>query len=105
MNDNNKIIETYDDRGKVEKEIINQNKNHLTKAHDSDIYNDKIHHSLKDDNVRDKILKGEITREDCDSNNIYEFLKLLKKPNEVSSRQKKSASADDWIKVAKLSKK
>ena len=44
--------------------------------------------------MRDKTLKGEITREDCDSNNIYEFLKLLKKPNEVSSRQKKSASVE-----------
>ena len=43
-------------------------------------------YKLKDDEVRDKILQGNVNREDCNSNNVHEFLKLLKRSNEVLPR-------------------
>ena len=44
------------------------------------MHNNKIHKKLKEKEVRDKVLKGEFERSDCYSNNIFEFLKLLKQP-------------------------
>ena len=35
-----------------------------------------------DDNVIDKILSGELNREDCDEANFYKFLCLLKRRSE-----------------------
>ena len=52
-----------------------------------EIYRDKIYPQLKDGVVRDKILAGELTRSDCDSENVFEFLSLLKQPEEMRGKE------------------
>jgi len=42
------------------------------------IYQDKIYKEINNDNVRDKIMNRIITREECNSNKVYAFLKMLK---------------------------
>lgn len=65
------------DREKMENKIMEYNRSHFKKAHNSKVFNDKIYKELRNDNVRDKILNGTLQREECDDDNVYEFLKLL----------------------------
>ena len=71
------------ERSKIEKELLNYNVLHLIQAHYTIAYKDKVYNALRDDKVRERILKGEIQREDCDNNNMHYFLKLLKQPKGI----------------------
>ena len=57
--------------------------------------------------MRDKILNGQLERSDCDSDKVYKFLKLLKRPNNNtnSSRSIEYVTAKDWEREVKRSKK
>ena len=68
---------TTHDRKEIETMLIRQNRNHLSKAMNAPACNDKIIKNLHKDSVRDKILRGELTREDVDNENVCEFLSLL----------------------------
>ena len=61
----------------IENAIIDFNKSHFQQAHYTKVYNDKIYEQLKVDEVQDKV-KGKISREDNDDENVFKFLLLLK---------------------------
>ena len=65
----------------IEEQIINYNHKHCTQAHQTKIYQDKICNKLQQDNKREKISDGDLRRQECDSKEVFEFLKLLKNPN------------------------
>ena len=44
----------------------------------SKAYIDRIHYKLRQDEVRDKVLKGELKEEDYDYAEVYQFLNLLR---------------------------
>ena len=58
--------------------LIEYNKQHFTKVCKTVVYNDLLYSKLQEDEMRDAILQGTITKEDCQSKELYEFLKLLK---------------------------
>ena len=62
----------------IENAIIDFNKSYFQQTHHTKVYNDKIYEQLKVDEVQDKVLKGKISREDNDDENIFKFLLLLK---------------------------
>ena len=66
VNENNEIINTHVERERIEQKLIEHNETHFTKAHDTIAYKDKIYDKLRDDRVRDKILSGNLNREECD---------------------------------------
>ena len=74
----NRIIELYKTRNKIEGAIMEFNKEHYQQAHNTEVCNDKICNHLKAHSIRDRILKGELIRYECDSQNVHEFLQLLK---------------------------
>ena len=78
VNEASQITKIYVDRESVEKNIINYNKKYLTKANQSEAYLDRIYHRLKNDEIRDRILQGQVSREECDSDKVHKFLKILK---------------------------
>ena len=82
----NRIVEIYSDQDQIEKAIMNHNIQHYQKVHHTKIYNDKIYSQLEDGAVRNKILTGQLRRSDCDSSNVYQFLSLLKQPEEIRGR-------------------
>jgi len=105
-NNNNEIVESYVDRLTIEKELVEHNKDHFTKAHATEIYRDRIYQKLGEEKVRDRILKGDLTREECDHENIFEFLKLLKQTSRIRrNRNNDEITAEQWIKVVKQSKR
>ena len=59
--------------------MLNYNKKHFIKVKESAVHKDKMHGNIVDDDVRDKILSGELNREDCNEENAYKFLSLLKR--------------------------
>ena len=78
VNENDEVIKECYDRASIEREIAQHNKKHFRQAYSSKAFQDKIYTQLKCDEVRDKILNGAIKREDCDDQDVYDFLKLLK---------------------------
>jgi len=105
-NQNNEIVETYVDRIEIERELVNYNKDHFTQAHTTEAYKDKIYNALSEERVRDRILKGDLQRDECDYDNIYEFLKLLKQPPRIRrNRSNEEISEEQWKKVVKQSKR
>ena len=42
------------------------------------IYNDTIYNKLQNETKRDKILEGTLAREQCNDDNVFKFIKLLK---------------------------
>ena len=63
------------------------NKEHYQQAHNTKVYNDKICNHLKIYSIRDKILKGELRRDECNSQNVCKFLQLLKQPEPIQDKQ------------------
>ena len=55
--------------------------------------------------MRDKILIGEVNREDCDSNEVFEYLELLKQPEYMNTTQYKAITLEEWTRVIKQLKK
>jgi len=82
----NRIVEIYSNQDQIEKAIMNYNLQHYQKEYHTEIYNDKIYSQLEDGAIRNKILTGQLRRSDCDSSNIYQFLRLLKQPEEMRGR-------------------
>ena len=83
----NRIIETYKTRNEIERAIIEHNKEYYQQAHKIEVYNDKIYNQLKSHIMRDRILKRELIRHDCDNQSDYEFLQLLKQPESIQRKQ------------------
>ena len=87
VDNNQKIIETYVDRDSIEKALRMYNTQHFKQAHQSITYKDKIYEKLERDEIRDKVLNGNIRKEDCDDERMYQFLKLLKIPRRRQNQQ------------------
>jgi len=81
VDEDNTIISTHVDRESIENKLIEHNEMHFTKAHNTIAYRDKIYKKLRDNDVRNRILEGKLNREECDDERMYEFLKLLQRPN------------------------
>lgn len=79
-------ITTITSRKVIERTIIDHNENYFKKAKMSRAHNDEINENLKYETIRDKILRGELTLDDCDDENVCEFLNLVAKnaKNEVT---------------------
>ena len=103
--ENNNITNTYIGKEEIEKAIIKQNTMHFTKAHRSKAYQDKIYNKLQENNTRDKILAGQLTPEDCDNEEVFEFLSLLKNPQQNNKPPYEPITEDKWIEEVKRSKK
>ena len=63
----------------IEEEVIKHDKNYFTRAHSTKAHRDKIHHRFPNNEVRDRMLTGEISVEECDEKEVHDFLSLLKK--------------------------
>ena len=59
---------------------MNYNQNHFKQAHQSEIHNDRIYAKLDNNKIRDKILNSQLMHDQCDNENVFGFLKLLKIP-------------------------
>ena len=105
-NEENVIVKTYVDRKSIESKLIEHNKNHFKQAHQSIAFKDKTYKKLKDDDVRNRVLKGEIEESECDDKRMYKFLKLLKTQRRRHvSRSEEGVTVKIWRKVVKQSKK
>ena len=72
----------------------------------TDAYNNKIYNKLQNNTIQDKILNGTLEESECDSKEVYNFLKLLRKPshnyNQVLYNE---IIVKEWINVVKKAKK
>ena len=77
-NEENVIVKTHINRKSIESNLIEHNKKHFKQAYQSIAFKDKICKKLKDDEVRNRILKGKIEESECDDKWMHKFFKLLK---------------------------
>ena len=80
VNENEQIINTLMNKEKIEEAISQHNTSHYQQAMQTPIYQDQIYHKLQDDEVRNDILDGNLQRSQCDDKDVYQFLTLLKQP-------------------------
>ena len=100
------ITKSYIDRQSIESKIIEYNTKHFQQAHQSIAYKDKIYDKLKKDEIRNRVLNGEIEEHECDDRRVFEFLKLLKKQsNDTSINIQSKITLEKWNNVVKQSKK
>ena len=78
VNQNNEIIQTHTEKEAIEQIIFNHNKNHYREACNTPMYKDKIYQKLQQDDTRDTILDGNLDPSECDNEDVYKFLSLLK---------------------------
>ena len=103
-----KIVKMHILKEDIEQVICCHNTTHFQEAHQTEVYNDKIYHKLQEDDTRDKILDGRLREEDCDSKDVFEFLSLLKQPQERrsrSNRQYQEIMIEQWTKEVMRAKK
>ena len=61
----------------MEDKIKKHNLKHFTKDHESKAYNDKIYAKLTNSRVRNDMLNGRLSKDECDNAKVWEFLSLL----------------------------
>ena len=77
-NKNNEIIQTYEEKEKIENIIFKHNSHHYRAAYKTPMHKDKIHDKLQHKEVWNAILDGKLNPSDCTNSNVYKFLALLK---------------------------
>ena len=78
------IIKSYTNRAEIENKIINYSRNYYKKAFTSPIYQDKIYEQLNNDLIRNKILNSNLSWDNYDSKEVFEYLQLLKQPKHMN---------------------
>ena len=69
------------------------------------VYNDKICKKIDNKETRKKILEGRLERNDCDNQEVFDFLQLLKRPKNSTTNDFNPMDKADWSEVVKKSKK
>ena len=102
-----KAMRTSYEREKIERLLIQHNRNHFAKAKKIVAYRDKIMKSLYKDKIRDKVLGGILKREEVENSDVYEFLELLTSEykDSISTKVFTPIIVEDWQKVVKRTKR
>jgi len=77
----------------------------LKKVHNIRIYKDKIYPKLVKDSIRDKILGEKLQSNDCNNNNVYQFLSLLQQTQPKDTINYKPITTDERRYAVKRAKK
>jgi len=105
ITDENGTLRTLLDRETIEQEIMNYNKRFFTQPTERKVYNDRIYKKLSEPAIYDKILAGTLSRYKCDDEDIYVFLKLLKKPQNIMNSYPNQITEEIFVAAVKRSKK
>ena len=70
---------------------------YFTKAHNINIFKDKIYATLQQDIIRNKILRGQLREDECDNKEVFKFLKLLTNYNQSNVPAFEPIIEEDWI--------
>ena len=81
-------VVTVCNKEEIEKKIINHNKEHFSEVKGTTAHDDKIHYRMKEEEMRDTILNGQLNRNKCDDEHVHQFLLLLKSQNELKPDNK-----------------
>ena len=69
------------------------------------VHKDKTCAKLDDKEIRKKIIDGKLKRAECDNEEVFEFLQLLKRPNNNEAKEFKPMEKDEWSRVVKKTSK
>ena len=99
--------ETISVRNKEEMESMTtkHDKEHFSKAKDTKAHKDKKHNSMNENKTRDSMMNGDLNREDCDEEEVCEFLRLLKRPKRLMPDEDDCTQINEWKQVVKMQKK
>ena len=84
----------------IETALAEHNQQHYKKVLLAKIYHNKVYKEIDNDQFRDKVFYGTVTREDYDSGEVYNFLKLLKSIPRAESHFK-PITKDEWSRAVK----
>ena len=64
-----------------------------------------MHNSTSENKTRDATLNGDLNREECDEEEVYEFLRSLKMPKRSTYDDNDCMQNNEWRMVVKNAKK
>ena len=59
--------------------LIEHHKEHFSKVKNSNVWNDKVFDHANKDITRDRMFVGELTRDECNAEEVFQFLLLKRK--------------------------
>ena len=93
------------DRSSIEERIIEINACHFQQAKNAPTFKDKTCDKLTNEVVRNKIMNVTLRRNEYNADELHEFLKLLKQPNDRRNENVVEVSEEMFMRVVKGSKK
>ena len=98
-------VVTVCNKNEIEWIIINHNKEHFRKAKGNKVCNYKIFYTMKEDETRHDILNGEFRRDECDNDDVHQFLFLLKIQNWLTPDNEEDMQEIEWKQIVRKVKK
>ena len=89
-------IVTACNKDEIERRIIKHNKENFSKVKGTKAHVDKTHDATKEDDTRDNIMKGDLNREECDNEDVHQFLQLLKIPKSLFPDNEEKNQVNEW---------
>jgi len=108
VDNSNTIIQTFTEKEQIKDTIFEHNTHHYRADCNTQMYKDKIYPKLQHNDVRNAILDSTLSSSQCNNENVYKFLALLKQPVHRRRSQTRSFQAvtpEQWITEVKRSKK
>ena len=85
--------------------MLGNNEKHFSKVLTSIACVDKMRQNLETNRIRDKVLNGTMSRDDCDNENVFEFWKPLKQNGRVQPDNNNMIDKQEWKEEVKNPKK
>ena len=63
-----------------------------------------MHKVINGNKIRDAIMNGELKKDGCDKEDVYQFLKLLKRPTGLIPDEEDFMEANEWKQVVSKAK-
>ena len=103
VKDENGSDKTITDRKEIEHNVMDFNQKFFKAPTETKVYKDKIYDKLSDPSIRDKIIDGTLRRSECDDEDVFAFLKILKKPEGLTHSSLDQITEEMFVTAVKRS--
>ena len=84
---------------------MQSNEENFSKVKSVKAHKDKMHKVKNENKTRDGTMKGELNRDECDEEEVCQFLNLSKIPKRLMLDEEDSTQMSEWKQVARKAKK
>ena len=98
-------VMTVRNKEEIDRMIAKHSKEHFSKVKVTKACVDKTCNSTDENKTRDAIMNGELNKEECDDEEVYQFLRLLKRSKRLMPDDEDCMQINEWKQVIRKAKK